>query len=393
LNLRSTVAPGVLSPAQDAALENFASDTVSGFAVNSIAIEVPIAMLTRTGSIEPATSPAATIGVWATRILAEVRVAPGVASAALVSNPPFSPSGIASGPSQVPFEIDGRPASAGELAPRVDVTVASPEYFDTVRQPLVAGRGFSGADDEERPQVAVVNRSLARHRFPGEDPVGRRVRLNGAERWITIVGIVDDAREYGLDRVPSDEIYLPLAQAGFAGNLMVRTTGAPEPLLAAVREAVRRVDPHVAIDRESTVDGFVAASVATPRVTAALLGLFSVFGLVMSAAGVAAVVALTVSQRTHELGIRLALGATRIDIARTVVRHGMALGVVGILVGCVAAMTLGHGMASMLYAVSPTDTPTFAAVSLVFLAVTAVACLVPARRVTSIDPVDALRHE
>ncbi len=327
------------------------------------------------------------------RVLAEVKGVPGVAQAALVSNPPFSPSGIASGPGQTVFEIEGRPTAAGGLAPRVDVTVASPEYFDTVRQPLVAGRGFDEADDAERPPVGVVNRTMAGHRFPGEDPLGRRITLDGGAHWISIVGVVADAREYGLNRPPSDEIYLPLAQSGFAGNVMVRTAGAAQPLLAAVREAVRRVDPHVAVDRERTLDALVAESVATPRVTATLLGLFSLFGLVVSATGVAAVVALTVSQRTHELGIRLALGATRMDVARTVVRDGVALGVVGIVVGCAGALVLGQVMASILFGVSPTDAPTFAAVAAVFLAVTALACLVPARRVTDIDPVEALRQE
>jgi putative ABC transport system permease protein len=327
------------------------------------------------------------------RVLEEVRSVPGVASAALVSNPPFSPSGIASGPGQTLFEIEGRPTATGDLAPRVDVTIASPGYFDTLRQPLAAGRGFTESDDAERPLVGVVNRTMARHRFPGEDPVGRRISIDGGQHWISVVGVVEDAREYGLNRPASDEVYLPLAQSGFAGSLMVRTTGDPRPLLSAVREAVRRVDPHVAVDRESTLDAFVSDSVATPRVTATLLGLFSVFGLVVSAAGVAAVVALTVSQRTHELGIRLALGATRVDIARAVVSHGMTLAVAGILIGCAGAVGLGRVMASLLFGVSPNDAVTFTGVAAVFLAVTALACLVPARRVTAIDPVDALRHE
>jgi putative ABC transport system permease protein len=219
------------------------------------------------------------------------------------------------------------------------------------------------------------------------------VKLEVVPSWITIIGVVEDAREYGLHRPPADEIYLPLAQSGYAGDLIVRTTGSPERLLPAVREAVRRADAQVAVDRESTIDAWVSASMATPRVTALLLGLFAVFGLVVSAAGVAAVVALTVSQRTHELGIRLALGATRREIARIVVQRGIVLGALGILIGCLAALVLGRPMAAMLHGVSTADGPTFTGVALVFLTVTVGACLVPARRVTRIEPVHALREE
>ena len=242
-------------------------------------------------------------------------------------------------------------------------------------------------------QVAVINQTMARHRWVNENPVGRRISFDGGQHWATIVGIVGDAKEYGLGRPVLDEVYLPLLQAGFAGNLIVRTAADPMTMSAAVRGALHDIDPQLAVDRVQTVEHLQQESVASPRVTAVLLGLFAGLALLISASGIAAVMALSVTQRTSELGIRMALGASRESILYMVVRHGLGMAIVGTAVGVAGAIALTRLLASLLYATSPTDAFTFAAVSLVFLTVATVACLVPARQVTSIDPLVALRQE
>ncbi len=326
-------------------------------------------------------------------ILRKTRAVAGVEEVALATSFPFSPNAIANGPGSVAFEIEGRPVSKGELAPRVDTTVVSSDYFQVVRQPLVKGRTFTDHDDAKALQVAVINQTMARHRWPSEDPVGKRISFNQGQNWGTIVGVVGDVKEYGLDHPVGDEVYLPLAQNGFAGNLVVRTAADPMVIAPAVRVALHEVDPQLAVDRVSSVENLQYESVAAPRVTTMLLGIFAGLALVISACGIAAVMALSVSQRTQELGIRMALGAAPDSVVRMVVRQGLMLAAVGTVVGMVGALALTRLLKSLLYETSPTDVLTFVAVSALFIAIAAVACFIPARRVTAIDPLIALRQE
>ena len=207
------------------------------------------------------------------------------------------------------------------------------------------------------------------------------------------MGIVGDVRQYGLDREPADEIYLPLAQAGFGGNLLVRTASDPMSIANLMREAVYQADPDTAVDRVQTLEQVRSDAVASPRLTAILLAMFAGLALVITAAGIAGVMALSVNQRTHELGVRLALGATPAKVLGMVMRQGMSFVLLGLSVGVVGALLLGRLMSSLLFAIEPTDPITFLAVALVLIAVAAAACFVPARRVTSIDPMTALRSE
>jgi ABC-type antimicrobial peptide transport system permease subunit len=224
-------------------------------------------------------------------------------------------------------------------------------------------------------------------------PLGKRVSFDNGQTWVTIVGVVGDAKEYGLDRPIADETYVPLKQAHFAGNLVLRVASSPESVTSAVRAALRRIDPEIAVDRVSTIQAFVDESVAAPRTTAALLGSFSGLALLISAAGIAAVMALHVNQRRHELGIRIALGATHGSVLRLVVLQGVALAAAGIAIGLAGALTLGDLLSSMLYGVGPRDTATLAAAAALFLCVGAVSCFVPGRQVTGLDPVVALRQD
>jgi predicted permease len=327
------------------------------------------------------------------RFLDEVRSQPGVQTAALGSTFPLNQLGIVNGPFNRGFQIEGRPIPEGELAPQADFRAASPDYFETIRIPLVSGRTFEDRDNEKAPLVAVINQSTARHRWGGEDPIGRRISFDRGDNWITVVGIIGDVKQYGLEREPADEIYIPLAQNGFANNLLVRTSADPMSITQLMREAVYEVDPETAIDRVQTLEQVRSDAMASPRLTAVLLAMFAGLALVITAAGIAGVMALSVGQRTHELGVRLALGATPAKVLNMVVRQGMGFVLIGLAIGLAGALLLGRLMSTLLFAVAPTDPITFLGVSLVLIAVAAAACFVPARRVTSIDPMIALRSE
>jgi putative ABC transport system permease protein len=326
-------------------------------------------------------------------VLNRTRIAAGVDSVALASNYPFSPGGIQSGPGSDSFQIEGQPVSKGELAPQVDTTVVSADYFSTIRQPLVRGRVFNAHDDNHAPLVAVINQSMERHRWPNEDPLGKRVSFDGGENWLTIIGVVGNVKEYGLERPIGDELYRPLEQDRWVPNLLVRTPLNPMSIAPAIRASIRTIDPQLAIDRLSTIENLEYESEASPRVTTTLLGLFAALALIISASGIAAVMALSVTQRTQELGIRMALGAQRSSIVKMVLREGLALCLIGAILGVAGSVALTRLLSTLLYATSPTDAATFAAVSAVFLSVAAVACFIPARQVTAIDPLIALRQE
>jgi predicted permease len=330
--------------------------------------------------------------LWS-NVLARVRSLGGVESAALATNFPFNPGGIAAGPSAIEFQIEGKTVAHGELSAVVDVTVVSSRYFETLGQPISSGRSFTDHDDDKSEKIVVINQSLARHRWPNANPIGQRVSLHQGRDWLKIVGIVADVREYGLDRPAGDELYVPLLQDQFADHLVVRTSRDPMTVWPEIRAAIRQIDPQLAIDRVNTIDRYREDSVASPRVTTLLLGIFAALALVVSASGIAAVMALSVGQRTNELGIRMALGAPRGSVLLMIVRQGLALAAGGTILGILGALVLTRLLASLLYATSPTDAVTFAAVCLLFLVVAAIASFIPARRGTAIDPSVALRQE
>ena len=326
------------------------------------------------------------------KLLAKMRTVGGVESFALASTYPFNPIGIVNGPQAAPFLVQGRDLAAGKARPTTDVREVTAGYFETIRQPIVKGRSFTERDDDlKAPEVAIVNQTFARHLFPGEDPIGRRIGTDG-EHWSEIVGVAGDVREYGLDRPVADEVYTAY-HGGFANRLVVRTAADPRAEIALVRAAVRDVDPMIAIDRVDTVERAEYDSMASPRVMTFLLGVFACLAVAISASGLAAVLALAVSQRTREIGVRMALGARRGAIVGMIVRQGLALAAAGAVLGLAGAAGMTRLLGSLLYGTSPTDVPTFAGVLLLFLLVAAAACFVPARQVTAIDPLNALRQE
>ena len=326
-------------------------------------------------------------------ILRRVADVNAVQSVALASNFPFNPRGIAVGPGNVAFEIEGQHLAKGEVGPIVDLTVVSPGYFATIRQAVVAGRDFTGHDDAKAANVAIINQSMARHRWPSENPVDKRVTFDGGKSWVKIVGVVADVKEYGLNRAVSDELYQPVDQGGFGINLLVRTALDPAAVSPLVRSALHDVDPQLAVDQVSTVEQLEREWFASPRVVATLLGLFAALATLISATGIGAALALSVSQRRQELGIRMALGAQALSVVRMVIQQGLGLALAGTVIGIAGAIALTRLLSTLLYATSPTDVLTFVCVSVLFLTIAAIACFIPARQATSIDPVIALRQE
>ena len=327
------------------------------------------------------------------RLLERVGRHPAVAEAAVSSTYPLNPAGITRGPNNFSVLLEGKPQDDGQAAPQMDGRAVSPNYFRAVGVPLLRGRAFAESDNLDAPQVSIVNEAAARHRWGKEDPLGKRVSFDNGQTWVTIVGVVGNIRQYGLDKEPTDEIYGPVAQLAFGQFLVVKTKGDPMAASKSLRDAVHEVDSETAVDQVKTLQQVLDDSVANPRLTAWLLGLFAVVALVITAAGISGVMALAVTQRTREIGIRIALGATRTGIVTMIMRQGMMLVLVGLALGVAGALALNGLIASLLYSTPGADPVTFAAVSCLLMLVAGTACLIPSLRATAIDPMLTLRRE
>lgn len=321
-------------------------------------------------------------------LLARVKTEPGVVSAAIASTFP-----LAGGqPFPGPFLIEGREIASGRPQPQADFRVATPDYFRTVGIPLRAGRIFAETDRLGQPVAVVINESLARAYWPGEDPIGRRISTDNGQTWDTIVGVVGDVKQYGLDRDPADEMYYGYLQLPLLSNtLLLGTTGDPMRLLGRVRGIVRSLDAELPIGKVQTLQQARSESLSPSRLTTLLLALFAGLALVIAATGIGGVIAYGVSQRTHEIGVRMALGAARTDVLRMVLRQGLGMLAAGLALGAAGALALSRLMTGLLFGVEPTDPLTFTAVSALLVAVAAAASFVPARRAAGVAPMVALR--
>jgi putative ABC transport system permease protein len=321
-------------------------------------------------------------------LLDKVRSQPGFESVAIGSTFPLNDSP----PWTNTLMVEGRPTAPGKAVPRVDLRIASAGYFETLGIPVLEGRSFTDQDDLKAPDVAIVNRSLARRIWPDRDPTGQRISLDGGDNWRTVVGVVGDVKQYGLDSESADEIYRPLAQNPMVGvNLLVRSDLPTETVEATARKLLREIDSEQPVFHTRTLQQVRAESLTPSRVTATLIGVFAVLALAISAAGIAGILAFSVGQRTHEIGIRMAMGAVPWDVMRMILRQAALLVLPGLALGMVGALALTRLMTGLLFGVEPTDPFTFVAVSLLLLVVAAVACLIPARRATEIHPMVALR--
>jgi len=289
--------------------------------------------------------------------------------------------------------IEGR-HQAGQALPKAEYRGASPEYFDALGVPLLRGRAFDAHDREEGEKVVLVSRALAERHWSAADPLGQRVSLDGGTTWRRIVGVVGDVRQMGLAEEPPDLVYLPFAQApGYTSTLFVRTLGDPRLVAEGVRAEVRTLDPQAALSNIRTLEAIRTDALSSPRLTATLLGVFAFLALAISAAGLAGVLAYSVSQRTQEIGIRMALGAAPGSVLRMLLGQGLTAVVVGLGIGLVGALGLSRLVSGLLFGVAPTDPLCFAGSAVVLGAVAVVACLLPARRATGIDPMLALRAQ
>ena len=310
----------------------------------------------------------------------------GVESVGAVSRLPLS-----GGNSARSFQIPGR-----ETEYNADVRVSNPEYFRTMGIPLRKGRNFTAHDTQGSVPVVIVNEALAAKAFPGEDPIGRFLTNYGPkDETLQIVGIVGNVRHFSLDVAPRAELYQPVGQAAWPRMFFaLRTTAAnPLTLVPAVQTAVSQVDKNVALGNVRTMEDLVARSVAQRRFTVLLLGIFAGLAVTLSATGLYGVMSYVVTQRTREIGIRMALGAQRADVLKLVIRQGMLLTLAGVVVGLAASFGLTRLIANLLYGIAATDALTFAALSLLLLAVALLACWWPARRASGVDPMVALRAE
>ncbi|MGH8637539.1 MAG: ABC transporter permease, partial [Burkholderiales bacterium] len=337
-------------------------------------------------------TPAARTAFW-DELLARVTALPRVEAASISVTVP--PERTAFGDD---YEIEGTPLPSGEQHPSVPVPFVSHDYRKTLGIPLLRGRWFDGKDRADTPRVTVISESMARRHFAGENPVGRRLKFGGqtqpAHPYMEIIGVVGDVKYRGLERDSGAVFYELFFRIPFRDMwLLVRTPGKVQSLAAAVRREIHSMDPNVPVDRVGTMADALADSVALPRFRWLLMAVFAASALLLSAIGIYGVIAYSVVQRTQEIGVRMALGATSVGVVRMVFGQGGRLAVVGIALGLVAAGGLTRFLERMLFAVEPFDAITFAGAALVLAAVAIVACTVPAFRAARVDPVTALRQE
>jgi predicted permease len=322
-----------------------------------------------------------------------VRALPGVVSAALINNLPLSV------PTAKRFDTEGTPETSPDQArPQILVRRVTPGYFETAGVQLLTGRVFAEREnrrDSER--VVIINETFAKQFWPGEDPIDKRIRSQGSQDWTRVVGVVKDIKQLGFDQAPWPGLYLPcVSDAAFAMYGIVQTSGDPLSVVAAIRGAVRSVDSGLPIEHVQTMSQRVHRSVWGRRLNLWLYGIPAAAAVIMASAGIYGVISYSVSRRTREIGIRMALGARVPDVIKMVIGQGLRLILVGLGIGSIGAFALGRLLASMpnmLYSVSPTDPATFIVVPLLLTGIAVTACWIPARRATRIDPMTALRYE
>jgi putative ABC transport system permease protein len=337
----------------------------------------------------------AVLNFWR-RVLDGVRALPGVESAALGNHIPLTDS---HGRTDITIEGMALPKPGG--FPHPDTHAVSSDYVRTLGMVLERGRTFTDADNQTSPEVALVNDKLARQFWPNDDPIGKRFmwgRFNPASKtppkWVTVVGVVGDTKMYGLANPSRLEVYSPVEQdAENDMDLLVKSRLDPSALTSEIRSVVAAVDKDQPIFAIATMNKIVSNGVSAPRLILVLLGLFSVLAVILAAIGIYGVISYSVAQRTHEIGVRMTLGAQRTDILRMILGQGGKIALVGIVIGMVAAFALTRLMSGLLFSVSAGDPATFAAVAALLVLVALFACYIPARRAIRVDPMVALRYE
>ncbi|MFY9608430.1 MAG: ABC transporter permease [Blastocatellia bacterium] len=326
-------------------------------------------------------------------LLAKVRAMPGVESAASTIRIPML--GFNASTS---FTIQGRPVPSGS-EPTADYRAVTGDYFKTLGIPLLKGRDLTERDNKDAPEVIVINERLAEQFFDGEDPIGKRIQIfPDPTRWREVVGVVGDVRLIGLDADINPTVYVPMPQNPYPAALrnvflVVRTEGEPKNLVASIRGELRSLDRDVPIAQVKTLEEIVSGSLSQRRLSMSLLVVFSVLAGMLAAGGIYGVMGYIVAGRTHEIGIRMAMGAQQAEVLRMILGDGAKLTAIGVGIGLGAALALTRVLSSLLYGVSAADPATFAAISLVLACVAMLASYIPARRAARIDPMEALRYD
>jgi putative ABC transport system permease protein len=326
-----------------------------------------------------------------TQLQERVQALPGVGGAGTVDILPVN------GGNTTRFVIDGDPAPPPGKETEANIRFVNDHYFQTIGVPLVAGRLFDARDHADSQGVVIIGKTIADRMFAGRDPVGMRLRYASIQADpITIVGVVGDVKITGLDEAVKPVLYYSYRQSpGLVASLVVRTNSDPAALAAAVRNEVRNLEPEAAILNVNTMDGMISQTQASfiRRFPALLISIFAGVALLLASIGIYGVVSYSVSQQIHYIGIRMALGAGPTDILKMVLKQGLVLALAGLAIGVVAALLLMRLLASLLYEVKTTDIATFAIVTGTLFVVALLACYLPARRATKVDPLVALRYE
>jgi putative ABC transport system permease protein len=324
--------------------------------------------------------------------LERVRALPGVRSAGATSILPLSGNN-----SSGSFQIEGRDTPPGQSSPHGDRWAVTTDYFSTMKIPVLRGRYFDARDTMESQPVAIIDEAMQRKYWPNEDPVGKRITYQGGRQnpiWREIVGVVGHVKHVGLEGESRVQYYIPHPQTQNPFmNLAIRTDVDPTLLTGAVRGAISGIDKDLPVFRVKTMEQYVIDSMAQRRFSMTLLGVFASVALALAAVGLYGVLSYTITQRSREIGIRMALGAGIGDVLRLVIGQGMLLALVGVALGSAAAFLMTRLMANLLFGVKASDPLTFITIALMLTLVALVACLVPARRATKVDPIEALRYE
>ena len=324
--------------------------------------------------------------------LQRIATIPGVEYAGAISSLPLT--GMDASTS---FSIEGRPPAAANQAPETEDRRINADYFRAMGITLIRGREFTRQDDARSPDVVIINETFARLHFAGEDPLSKRLDFEGEGsgiRWRQIVGVVKDVKHFGLEAAAKPEAYIPFAQSPSPFMVVaVRTAADPAGLATAILNQIQAVDKDQPVFNTQTMERVVADSVARRRLNVLLLGIFAALALTLAVIGIYGVMSYLVAQRTHEIGVRIALGARAADVLRLVVKQGMSLALAGVVIGLIGALIVARLMSSLLYGVSAIDPFIFIGVPLLLSGVALIACYIPARRATKVDPLVALRYE
>jgi putative ABC transport system permease protein len=326
-------------------------------------------------------------------VIERVKTLPGIESAGVASHMPFVYT------EDWPLTVESPANAGGAQTQSIDTRTVSADYFTTMKIPLAGGQFFSVEDGPQAPPVVIVNQAMANRYWPNQDPLGKRIKIGSLDSkspWFSVKGVVHDSAQSALDQGIKPEVYFAMGQ--MAGryrrmNLAVRTSVDPKSTVAAIQAAIREVDKDQPVYQIQTIDELMRDSIGTRRFALTILILFAALALVLAVSGIYGVISYSVTQRTQEIGIRMALGAKTADVLRLVLVQFMRLTAVGVALGLAGAYALTRLMASLLFGVTATDITTFVLVALTLSLVALVACLIPARRATKVDPLVALRYE